>query len=220
MDQSFWLCCCCFQLNAALLLPACETFRDILAITENIFMLPFFYSLSVFHTNTHTHTLSQATLLMSPWLVPSFRRLSPFGTRHSGLPQWCHTLALLRFFSLSRCCSLFDLSPLHLLWWWCLRPLLLFVPPLIHSSMSLGKYEDELSVSVFPCVSRTAPHSLPLSLPDIKSTVIRLLLNLWWPRHLTAELHQWLKNTESKWGCNDSRVGPWPLIELKDMGNN
>lgn len=89
-------------------------------------------------------------------------------------------------------------------------------PPLIHSTMSLGKYEDELVV--FLSASFTAP--LPLSLPDIKSTVIRLLLNLWWPRHLTAELHQWWKNTESKWGCNSSGVGPWPLIELKDIGNS
>lgn len=119
--------------------------------------------------------------------------------------------------SLSLGCSLFDLSSLHLLRsWWCLRPLLLFVPPPIHCSMSPGKYEDELSVSVFLGVSLAASHSLPLSLPDIKSTVIRLLVNLWWPRHLTAELHQRLKNTESKWGCNGSRVGPGFLIELKD----
>lgn len=124
------------------------------------------------------------------------------------------------FFSLSFCCSLSDLPSLHLLWWWwCPRPLLLFVPPLIHSAMSPGKYEDELSVSVFLGVSLAAAHSLPLPLPDIKSTVIRLHVNLWWPRHLTAELHQRLKNTESKWGCNGSGVGPWPLIELKDMGN-
>ena len=156
---------------------------------------------------------------MSPWQVPRFRRLSPFGTRHSGLPWWCHTLASL-LFSLSLCCSFFDLSSLHLLYrWWCLRPLLLFVPPLIHSAMSPGKYEDELSVSVSLSVSLSALQSLPLSLPDIKSTMIRLLVNLWWPQHLTAELHQWLKNTESKWGCNGSGVGPWPLIELKDMRN-
>lgn len=124
------------------------------------------------------------------------------------------------FLPLFFCCSLFHLSSLCLLWWRrCLRPLLLFVPTLIHSTMSLGKYDDELAASVFPSVSFAAPHSLPLSLPDIKSTLIRLLLNLWWPRHLTVELHQWLKNTESKWRCNSSGVGPWPLIELKDMGN-
>lgn len=67
------------------------------------------------------------------------------------------------------------------------------------------------------CLSRCS-RFLPLSLPDIKSTAIKLLVNLWWPRQLTAELHQRLKNTESKWGCNGCGVGPWPLIELKDMG--
>lgn len=88
--------------------------------------------------------------------------------------------------------------------------------PLYHVSRQIWWWARCLSLSqcLFCCSSFP-----PLSLPDIKSTLIRLLLNLWWPRHLTVELHQWLKNTESKWRCNSSGVGPWPLIELKDMGN-
>lgn len=152
---------------------------------------------------------------MSPWQVPSFRRLSPFGTRHSGLPQWCHTLALL-LFSLSLSVAHFSIFP-HFIFYdddvcvrCCYSSLLSSTLPCLQANMKMSSQSQ--------CLSH-APHSLPLSLPDIKSTVIRLLVNLWWPRHLTAELHLRLKNTESKWGCNGSGVGPWPLIELKDMGN-
>lgn len=178
------------------------------------------FSPAFFYVQTVTLTF-QATLLMPPWQVPRLRRPSALEQHTQDYPRWCHTLASFLFSSLSFCCSLFDLPSLHLYGdddnvriHFCHSSLLHF-----HPAMSPGKYEDELFLSIFLSVFLAPPFPSPsLSLPDIKSTVIRLLVNLWWPRHLTAELHQRLKNTESKWGCNGSEVGPWPLIELKDMG--
>lgn len=170
--------------------------------------------------NTHTHSLFQASLLMSLWQVPSFWRLSPFGTRHSGVPQWCHTLALLPLAPLllltfqSFLTSSFMMMMMMSASAAAIRP---SSHPLCHVSRQIWRWA--LCSCLSQCLSPSSARSHPLSSPDIKSTTIRLLVNLWWPRHLTAELHQRLKNTESKWGCNGSGVGPWPLIELKDMGN-
>lgn len=186
------------------------------SLTEHTLTLPF--SL-VFHINIYA--MYQATMSMSPWQVPSLRRLSPFGTRHSGLPQWCHTLALLLFSpSLALPVAHFSIFP-HFIFYddddvcvpYCYSSLLSSTLPCLQANMKMS------SVSKCVGVSPGAPDSLSFSLPDIKSTVIKLFVNLWRLQHLTTELHQRLKNTESKWGCNGSGVGPWPLIELKDMGN-
>ncbi len=199
------------------LMKPIRAFWPLVKHIHSVLFYPLYSCLSYKHTYTHSVPGNPVNVsLASPQLLET---VSIWNKTLRTTPVMSYP-GIGPFLSLSFCCSQFDLPSLHLLWWWwCLRPLLLFVPPLIHSAMSPGKYEDELSVSVSLSVSLAAPHSLPLSLPDIKSIVIRLLVNLWWPRHLTAELHQWLKNTESKWGCNGSRVRPWPLIELKDMGN-
>lgn len=167
-------------------------------------------------TNKHTVEVS---LLTSSWQVPSSRRQFPFGTRHFGVPQWCHTLAML--LSLSLVVAHFSIFP-HFVFYdddddvcirHCYSSLLSPTCLCLQANMKMSSLFLSSTVSL-------SPLPIPfLSLADIKSTTIRLLLNLWWPRHLTAELHQRLKNTESKWGCNGSGVGPWPLIELKDMGN-
>lgn len=157
---------------------------------------------------------------MSPWQISSFKRRSPFGIRHSGLPKWCHTLASLCFHSLLLLFTFRSFLTLSFMMRVISASAAAIRPPshpLCHVSRQIWRWA---LLSLCLCGSVPPPHPYPLSLQDINSTVIRRLLNLWWPRHLTAELHQWLKNTESKWECNGSGVGPWPLIELKDIGNS
>lgn len=152
--------------------------------------------------------------------MSSFKRRSPFGIRHSGLPKWCHTLASLCFHSLLLLFTFRSFLTLSFMMRVISASAAAIRPPsnpLCHVSRQIWRWA---LLSLCLCGSFTPPHPYPLSLQDINSTVIRRLVNLWWPRHLTAELHQWLKNTESKWECNGSRVGPWPLIELKDIGNS
>lgn len=136
----------------------------------------------------HIHTAS----LASPQVSESVST----GTRHLGLPQWCHTLAA-RLFPPSLFVAHFSIFPLFVFYdddnvsfCCCYSSLLPSTLPCLQANMKMSSLSPSFAAS--PSCFR----SLPLSLPDVKSTVIRLLVNLWWPRHLTVELHQQLKNTE------------------------